>query len=45
VAGPGAVMVSSTAESGFRTRIDLEDSEEDIRRRVLCRVKVEVGVG
>lgn len=29
---PGAVMVSSTAESGLRTRIDLVGSEEERER-------------
>jgi len=32
VALPGAVMVSSTAESGLRTRIDFPSEEEDMKR-------------
>jgi len=39
VALPGAVMVSSTAESGLRTRIDLVGSEEEREREDCGRKK------
>jgi len=44
VALPGAVMVSSTAESGLRTRVDFVGSEEERHREDWGRRKGSEGV-